>query len=67
MDIVCSKSKNFKVINFSDPSEENKKIKRVLLRKFKKIILSNQYILGPHVNEFEKKFSRFIGRKYSIA
>ncbi len=66
MDIVYSKSKNFKVINFSNPSEENKKIQRVLSKNFKKIILSNQYILGSHVNEFEKKFSRFFGRKYSI-
>ncbi len=66
MDIVYSKSKNFKVISFSNPSEENKKIQRVLSKNFKKIILSNQYILGPKVNEFEKKFSRFIGRKYSI-
>jgi len=40
--------------------------KRIFLKIADKVLSSGRYILGPFVNEFEKKFANYIGVKYCI-
>ena len=37
-----------------------------ILNSIKRVLSSGNLILGPEVNKFEKKFSKFIGSKYGI-
>ena len=43
--------------------KKNKKI----FNEWKKLIKSSDFTLGKYVNEFEKKFAKYIGAKYSIS
>tara|TARA_Y100000590_G_scaffold397505_1_gene479116 strand:- start:1843 stop:2946 length:1104 start_codon:yes stop_codon:yes gene_type:complete len=47
------------------PMEFNKINK--IIGKWKKLIKSSDFTLGKYVKEFEKKFSKYIGSKYSVA
>ncbi len=50
----------------ADPKSENKIFSNKIKRKFANVIKSGKYILGNEVENFEKKFSNFIGSKYSV-
>ena len=50
----------------ADPKSENKIFLNKIKRKFANVIKSGKYILGNEVENFEKKFSNFIGSKYSV-
>ena len=39
----------------------------VYFNEWKKLIRSSQFTLGPYVEKFEKKFSKFIGVKHCIS
>tara|TARA_B100000767_G_C19765069_1_gene537140 strand:+ start:249 stop:1355 length:1107 start_codon:yes stop_codon:yes gene_type:complete len=51
----------------SSPKIENLKLKKKILNAIEKVIDSGYYILGKKVNEFEKKFSKYINCKYAVA
>ena len=53
------------MIYFTNPREQNKKIKNKIITSFKKTINSQTYILGKEVKIFEKNFSKYIGTKYA--
>ena len=50
----------------ADPKSENKIFLNKIKKKFANVIKSGKYILGNEVENFEKKFSNFIGSKYSV-
>jgi len=45
---------------------QHKEIKQSLLDSIEALIDSGQYILGPHVEEFERNFSSFCNTKYAV-
>jgi len=55
------------MIRFLDINKQDKSIKKKIYLDFKKIIDKNNFILGKHVFDFEKKFSSFCGSKYGIS
>lgn len=44
----------------------NKSLRSNIERRIKQVISSNNYILGPNLVSFEKKFAKFIGAKYAV-
>ena len=38
-----------------------------IFKKWKELIKSSQYTLGPYVEEFERNFAKFLGVKYCIS
>ncbi len=54
------------MIKFLDINKQDKKIRNKIYLDVKKIINKNNFILGEHVLQFEKKFSKFCNSKYGI-
>ena len=50
-----------------NPKLQNKLFKKNIIKKLKKVIESEQYILGQEVTKFEKKFSKIHDMKFSIS
>lgn len=50
---------NYLPMQFSDSDE--------IFDKWRKLILSTEFTLGPYVDEFEKEFAQFIGAKHVIS
>lgn len=53
-------------VDFIDLSRENKKYSTEVIKSFKRIIDSSDFILGKDVESFEKQFANYIKVKYSI-
>lgn len=53
-------------IQFNDLGSQWKKIQNSSLPKILKTLENGSYILGPEVNEFEKKFSEWNGNEYAV-
>lgn len=53
-------------INFIDLKSQYKKIKFKIQSRIKKVLDHGQYILGPEVEELEKKLSEYVGVKYCL-
>jgi dTDP-4-amino-4,6-dideoxygalactose transaminase len=51
----------------ANPKKENLNLKKKIIRDIENVIDSGYYILGKKVNKFEKKFSKYINCKYSVA
>jgi dTDP-4-amino-4,6-dideoxygalactose transaminase len=51
----------------SNPKIENLYLKKKILKNIEKVIHKGNYILGKKVDEFEKKFSKYINCKYAVA
>ena len=56
------KKNSFKKIKVAVPSLDSKEYKRI-----KEVIFNGKIVSGKYVNEFEKKFSSYIGTKYACA
>ena len=56
----------YKMILFANPKSEYIFLKKKIDTKIKKILNSNSYILGEEVKNFEKKFSKYLGIKYTV-
>ena len=54
------------MISFNNISRQDKTIKNKIMKNISKIIEENNFILGKHVKNFEKKFSDYCKVKYSI-
>ena len=39
----------------------------IIMKKWKKLIESSEFTLGPYVENFEKSFARFVGSKYCVS
>ena len=50
----------------SNPYEQFRSKKKAIYASVKKVLNSSNYILGKNVQDFEKKFSNFIGVKYGV-
>ena len=50
----------------ANPFEQFKSKEKKIIQSIKSVLKSNKYILGPQVEKFENKFSKFIGSKYAI-
>lgn len=55
-----------KQIPLVDLKAEYKSIKKDLLKNIKEVFERGWYVLGPEVEEFEKKFASFIGCKFGV-
>ena len=53
-------------IKFFDLTKQYKSISKEINSKVIKVIRQGQYILGPNVNDFEKKFSKKFSTKYAV-
>jgi len=53
-------------VDFIDLKTQNKKIRIKLEKRFKSIMNSGKYILGPEVNELEQKLESYVGVKHCI-
>ena len=49
------------------PYEFNKNNSKKIFKRWNALIKSSQFTLGPFLEEFEKKFAKYIGAKYCIA
>jgi dTDP-4-amino-4,6-dideoxygalactose transaminase len=54
------------MIFFANPKSEYIYLKKKIDNKIKNILKSNSYILGKEVENFEKKFSKYLGTKFSV-
>jgi dTDP-4-amino-4,6-dideoxygalactose transaminase len=54
------------MIFFANPKSEYIYLKKKIDSKIKKVLNSNSYILGEEVENFEKKFSKYLGIRFSI-
>ena len=54
------------MISFIDFSQQNKLLKKKLLRSVEGVIDSQAYILGPDVDTFEREFASYCGVKYAV-
>lgn len=54
------------IIPINDIKSYNQLFENNYIIDLKEILKSGQYILGAHVNQFEKKMSEYIGTKYTI-
>tara|TARA_A100001015_G_scaffold223682_1_gene252000 strand:- start:472 stop:1563 length:1092 start_codon:yes stop_codon:yes gene_type:complete len=54
------------MIFFANPKSEYNFLKNKIDNKIKKVLNSNNYILGSEVKSFEKNFSKYLGNKYSV-
>ena len=54
------------MISFNNISRQDKTIKNKIMKNISKIIEENNFILGKHVKNFEKKFSNYCKVKYSV-
>jgi len=54
------------MIYFANPKSEYIYLKKKIDTKIKKVLNSNSYILGKEVESFEKKFSKYLGVRFSI-
>ncbi len=50
----------------ANPFEQFRSKEKKIIQSIKSVLKSNKYILGPQVEKFENKFSKFIGSKYAI-
>ena len=50
---------------FVQVKPDKKTLKRIE-KKVRQVLLSNNYVLGKHVAEFESKFAKFIGTSYAV-
>ncbi len=55
------------MIKFLDIRQQDKKIRKLILNDFKKILINNDFILGSKVFDFEKKFAKYSAAKYAIS
>lgn len=55
------------MIKFLDVQAINKRFQREFKSKFNHVLNSGKYILGNHVEEFEKKYASFCGTSHCIA
>tara|TARA_B100000989_G_scaffold298989_1_gene291710 strand:- start:5119 stop:6213 length:1095 start_codon:yes stop_codon:yes gene_type:complete len=55
-----------KKIRFVNLEFKENSLKKNILARFSKILKHGQFILGPEVNEFENKISKFTRRKYCL-
>tara|TARA_X000000368_G_C23030506_1_gene712308 strand:+ start:602 stop:1693 length:1092 start_codon:yes stop_codon:yes gene_type:complete len=55
------------MIKFYSIYKSDFKIRNKILNSIKKVINKNNFILGKEVDEFESKFSKYCGSKYSIS
>ena len=53
-------------IYFANPKSEYIFLKKKIDRKIEKVLNSNSYILSKEVDNFEKKFSKYLNVKYSV-
>ncbi len=53
-------------VDFIDLSRESRKYSGDILKSFKRIINSSDFILGKEVVKFEEKFAEYIGVKYCV-
>jgi len=53
-------------MKFLDIQNQDKKIKKKIIKNFKKNINKGDFILGKAVKDFEKKFASFCGAKHAI-
>ena len=49
------------------PNEFNPRSNIKIFNNWKKLIKSNEFTLGPFLEKFEKKLSKYIGVKYCVA
>ena len=54
------------MIFFANPKSEYIYLKKKIDNKIQKVLKSNSYILGKEVENFEKKFSKYLRVKYSV-
>ena len=54
------------MIKFLDVKSLNQKISSDIYRSLKSVVENGIYINGPFVKEFEERFAKFVGTKYSI-
>lgn len=54
------------MIKFYNLKKIDKKIHIKIIKNIQKVLKKGNYILGNQVNEFEKKFSRFVGTNYAV-
>ena len=54
------------MIKFLDISNQDKSIRKKILKDIKIIFKKNNFILGESVFKFEKKFAKFCGAKYAV-
>ena len=50
----------------ANPKLENYLLRNEINTKIKKIVKNGKYILSDNVNNFEKKFAKYIGVKYAV-
>ena len=53
-------------MKFLDIANQDKKIQRKIFKDIHSVINKTDFILGSKVQEFEKKFSKYVGTKYGI-
>ena len=53
-------------VPYVDLGGEAKELEEPLMAAVRKVLLSGQYILGPHLAAFEKEFAEYCGSKYAI-
>jgi dTDP-4-amino-4,6-dideoxygalactose transaminase len=61
------KANKFKMLNYSSPLENNKKINKKIFDVISNTINSGQYILGKNVKLFEEKLAKYLRVKHVIA
>ena len=54
------------MIRLVDFAQQNKKLKKKLIRSISRVIDSQAYILGPDVDLFEREFASYCGAKYAV-
>ena len=56
----------FYTIPYVNLGKQNKQYQKKFSNLLKKFLSEGSFILGRHVDEFEKKFSKYIGTKYAV-
>ena len=54
------------MIYFANPKSEYIFLKKKINKKINDVLNSNSYILGNEVRQFENRFSKYLGLKYSV-
>ena len=54
------------MIYTANPNAQFNSYKKLINKSIKRVLNSNQYILGNEVNNLEKEFSRYIGTKFAL-
>jgi dTDP-4-amino-4,6-dideoxygalactose transaminase len=55
------------MIKFLNIKNQDKELHKVFIKDIKKIFINGDFILGSKVHEFEEKFAKYCGAKYSIS